>query len=348
PAAPGVPRQDADHAVPRSGRSQGIDLPAREVMADAKKLPVANKAAKVKAGGWAAFTDGGSAPVWATAARVVMVIAFAATIPTVLGVDHGNRLVWTVLIASLPFFWMAFGYHVWRRICPLAVMGQIGRLAGRPGTRKLGDWMGKNYILVQLALMIVCLSLRLTVTNGSKLGLAVFLGAVVVCAIAVSFVYAGKTWCNFMCPVGLVEKIHTEPSRSASNLAEGMTSQCSPCVACKKHCPDIDLEQGYWKEATERPRRIAYFSWPGIVVGLYTYYFLVQGDWADYFDGRWTYDDRVHLFDQGFYFAPAIPRIVAAPLTLVAFGAVSFNVFAAIEKLIQRARLEATPRDATA
>jgi len=40
------------------------------------------KAAKAKAGGWAAFTDGGTAPRWATAARVVMVIAFAATIPT--------------------------------------------------------------------------------------------------------------------------------------------------------------------------------------------------------------------------------------------------------------------------
>jgi len=137
-------------------------------MAEKKKLPIADgKAAKTRAGGWAAFTDGGAAPKWAIAARVVLVLAFAATIPTILGVKHGNRLVWTVLIASLPFFWMTFGYHVWRRICPLAVMGQIGRLLGRPGTRKMGDWMGKNYLLVQLALMVVALSLRLVATNGS-------------------------------------------------------------------------------------------------------------------------------------------------------------------------------------
>src|SRR5829696_399773 len=112
-----------------------------------KKLPIAaeggkprgagdaaksSKAEKTRAGGWAAFTDGGTAPRWVTAARIVMLLAFAATIPTILGVRHGNRLTWTVCIAALPFFWMAFGYHVWRRICPLAVMGQIGRLFGRP------------------------------------------------------------------------------------------------------------------------------------------------------------------------------------------------------------------------
>jgi len=213
-------------------------------------------------------------PRWVIAARVVMVLAFAATIPTVLSFEHGNRLVWTVCIAALPFFWMTFGYHLWRRICPLAVAGQIGRLFGAPGARKMGDWMSKNYLLVQLGLMIAALSLRLTVTNGSAGGLAIFLGTVVLAAIVVSFVYGGKTWCNFVCPVGLVEKIYTEPVRSASGAANELTSQCAPCVACKKHCPDIDLEQGYWKEATERARRIAYFAWPGVVVAFYTYYYL--------------------------------------------------------------------------
>jgi len=175
----------------------------------------------------------------------------------ILGVRHGNRIVWTVCIASLPFFWLTFGYHLWRRICPLAVTGQIGRLLGRPWTRKMGDWMSKNYILVQLGLMFVALTLRLVATNGSDIWLAGFLGVVVVAAIATSFIYGGKTWCNFLCPVGLVEKIHTEPAASAGDFTGDMTSQCSPCVACKKHCPDIDLEQGYWKEASERPRRIA-------------------------------------------------------------------------------------------
>ncbi len=309
-----------------------------------KKLPIAgakparkSKAARAKAGGWTAFTDGGAAPTWVIAARVVMVIALAATIPTVLGIPHGNRLLWTVAIAALPFFWMTFGYHVWRRICPLAVMGQMGRLLGKPGTRKMGAWMGKYYLLVQLGIMIACLSLRLVGTNGSALWLACFLGAVVLIAIVTSFVYSGKTWCNFLCPVGMVEKIHTEPASSASALTP-ITSQCAPCVACKKHCPDIDLEQGYWKEATDRPRRIAYYAWPGIVTGFYTFYFLCSGTWDYYFSGIWAYDGS-HAGGQGFYFAKQIPVALAAPVTLIVFGLASYLVFATIERVIASRRI---------
>ena len=242
--------------------AKGLDLPARRRSrwpSRKKKLPVAGcrakgKAGKARAGGWAAFTDGGTAPRWVIAARVVMVLALAATIPTILGVEHGNRLCGRSCIAALPFFWMTFGYHLWRRICPLAVLGQLGRLLGARARARWATGWASNYLLVQLGLMVVALSLRLTVTNGSAVGLAVFLGAVVVAAIVVSFVYGGKTWCNFLCPVGLVEKIYTEPARSASGAADELTSQCAPCVACKKHCPDIDLEQGYWKEATRAAR----------------------------------------------------------------------------------------------
>ncbi|HEY1813224.1 MAG TPA: cyclic nucleotide-binding domain-containing protein [Kofleriaceae bacterium] len=278
-----------------------------------------------------------------TAARIVMIVAFAATIPTILNVRHGNRIVWTICIAALPFFWMTIGYHVWRRICPLAVMGQLGRFFGKPGARKMGDWMTKNYLLVQLVLMVACLSLRLVATNGSDVWLAGFFAAVIVAAIVTSFVYAGKTWCNFLCPVGMVEKLYTEPSRSASELTP-MTSQCSPCVACKRHCPDIDLEQGYWKEVSgdqAAARRIAYFSWPGIVVGFYVYYYLVSGTWSYYFTGAWTYERALpdQLLAPGFTFAPMIPRVIAAPLTLIVFGAASYVVLAAIEKILARRRV---------
>ena len=314
-----------------------------------KGKPPAGKAARASTGGWAAFTDGGTAPRWVTAARIVLLLAFAATIPTVLGVRHGNRILWTVCIAALPFFWMVFGYHLWRRICPLAVMGQLGRLVGRPGTRKMSDWMGRNYLLVQLGLMGVALTLRLVATNGSDVWLAGFLGAVIACAIATSFLYGGKTWCNFVCPVGLVEKIHTEPARGAVGGGE-LTSQCAPCVACKKHCPDIDLEQGYWKEAAERPRRIAYFAWPGVVIGFYAYYYLQAGSWSAYFNEGWTYDRGLpdRMFGPGFYFLPEVPRIVAVPLTLIAFAAASFAVLAALERAITGARRRRLPSTATA
>ncbi len=307
------------------------------------------KAAKVRAGGWAAFTDAGTAPRVIIAARVVLVLAAAATVPTLLGVSHGNRIFWTMAIAALPFFFAVVGFHVWRRICPLAVAGQLGRLVGRPGTRKVDGWLAENYLLVQFGVLVAALSLRLVATNGSALWLSGFVIAVFVTAAIVSFLFGGKTWCNYLCPVGVVEKIYTEPSRNVAGKGE-LTSQCAPCVACKKHCPDIDLEQGYWKEASERPRRLAYFAWPGIVVGFYTYFFLVSGSWAYYFDGGWAYerDLPTHAFDPGFTFAPAIPRIVAAPLTLIGFGLASFIVFAAIEQLVMRPRLRRLGPDATA
>ncbi len=290
-------------------------------------------------GGATAFTDGGSAPRWITAARVVMLLAFAATIPAVLGLSHGNRLLWTVLIAALPMFWTVAGYHVWRRICPLAVFGQTGRLLGRPGTRKAGAWISAHYLLVQLALMIACLTLRLVATNGSDVWLAGFLGAIAACALVTSFVYGGKTWCNFLCPIGMVEKIHTEPARSATAAGEAMTSQCSPCVACKKHCPDIDVEQGYWKEAGDPSRRIAYFAWPGVVVGFYVYFNLVSGGWDYYFSGAWAYERAMAQLatGPGWWFATSVPRIVAVPLTLVAFGAASYALFATIEAMARSA-----------
>jgi hypothetical protein len=313
-----------------------------------KKLPVVGKNAspggdakgkgeKLKAGGWSAFTDAGTAPRFLIAMRLVLVIAFVATIPVLLGVEHGNRILWTMCIAALPFFWVVAGFNVWRRVCPLAVVGQIGRLAGRPGPKKAGEWLSKNYLYVQLGLMLVGLSLRLIATNGSAVWLAGFLGAVAIAALVVSFTYAGKTWCNYICPVGLVEKIYTEPSADARGDGR-VNSQCSPCVACKKHCPDIDLEQGYWKEMHDRPRQVAYFAWPGIVTAFYVYYWLVAHSWDYYFSGAWTYerDEPARWLDAGFWFVHAIPRVVAAPLTLIVFGAASFAIMSIAERLALR------------
>jgi hypothetical protein len=292
------------------------------------------KAAKVKAGGWTAFTDAGAAPTYLVAARVVLVLALCATVPTLLGVRHGNRILWTIAIASLPLFWVVAGYHVWRRICPLAVAGQLGRLVGRPGTKKVEGWLAENYLFLQLGLMLVGLTLRLVATNGSAYWLSGFLITVVIAAAIISFIYGGKTWCNFICPVGLVEKMYTEPARAAGGKNE-LNSQCAPCVACKKHCPDIDLEQGYWKELPERGRTV-YFAWPGIVVAFYVYYYLYAGSWDYYFSGYWAYERTQPgtWLDDGFYFLGGIPRVVAAPLTLVAFGAASMALFVLAEKLL--------------
>jgi hypothetical protein len=144
--------------------------------------------------GWAAFSEHGTAPRWLTGARVVLVVAFALALPGLLVAPHGNRVFWTVAIASLPVLWLVAGVHVWRRACPLAVAGQLGRLLGRPGARKIGGWANRHAIALQLAVMVGCLSLRLVATNGSGGALVAFLVALALAAAVTSFVYTGKSW----------------------------------------------------------------------------------------------------------------------------------------------------------
>jgi len=250
------------------------------------------------------------------AAKLVLLVAFGLTFPMIIGAPHGNRVFWTVAIAALPALWVTAGYHAWRRICPLGTLAQLGR-----GRRRAGTWLARNRMLVQLAVMIACLSLRLAGANGSPVWLAALLAVLALAAIATSFLYAGKTWCNFLCPIGFVEQVHTEPAGGV--LDTGMTSQCTPCVACKKHCPDIDQAAGYWKELRDPKRRLAYFAWPGVVVGFYMAFPLYGGDWDYYFSGRWAYDG-------------AHPSALTAPLLLIACGAASFALLALIERIAAR------------
>jgi hypothetical protein len=139
--------------------------------------------------------------------------------------------------------------------------------------------------------------------------------------------------------VSFVEKIYTEPH----GLRETRNSQCAKCSACKKSCPDINAENGYWKEIESAPKRFVYFAFPGLVFGFYLYYYLQSGTWDYYFSGSWT--NQPGLFytaflpghdvrTAGFFFLPAIPRGLAAALTLAGVGIASFAVFSQVEGVV--------------
>ena len=293
--------------------------------------------------GWTAYTEKATVPGWVTAARTVLVLALCATIPMLLGVEEGRRLFWAAMIAILPLFWVVGGYHLWRRVCPLAVIAQVPRYLGFQGSRTLKkSWLAERYFAFQLVLMVIALTLRLVATNGTIWALVGFLGLVVVAAIVTGLLYTGKTWCNYVCPVGMVEKFYTEPSSVAGPHRLALkNSQCSPCTACKKNCPDIDLEQGYWKEFEQSSRRLAYYAWPGLVFAFYFYYWVIAGNWDYYFSGIWTLEnDQVdRIIGPGIYAIKQVPVLVAAPLTLIAIGGLSFAVFAGVERLWARRAL---------
>ena len=256
-----------------------------------------------------------------------------------------GRVVWTMLVAALPLFIVLVGYHRWRRICPLAFFAQLPGRLGRAGRRKAPAWLEENYYYLVVGVFVVSLWLRLVATNGDGLALSAFFTLLTLAALAAGLLFTGKTWCNYLCPVSFVEKVYTEPR----GLRETDNSQCDKCTACKKFCPDINEENGYWKEIGSRPKRLAYYAFPGLVFGFYFYYYLQSGTWSYYFGGAWT--DEPRLFagaflpgadaaTAGFFFYPAAPRALAALLTLLACGAAGFALVLAAERRVA-ARLRA-------
>jgi hypothetical protein len=253
--------------------------------------------------------------------------------------DYAGGMVWTVVVASLPVFIVLLGYHRWRRICPLAFFAQFAAHIKRPGTRRASPWLEAYYYYVACAVFCVSLWLRLIATNGNGPAIAVFFGVLSLAALLFGLFYTGKTWCNYICPVSFIEKIYTEPH----GLRETPNSQCGKCTACKKSCPDINEENGYWKEIASRPKRVVYYAFPGLVFGFYFYFYLQAGTWFYYFSGAWTRQSDIiytafrpgyDFMTGGFFFFPTMPRAAASALTLALCGMVSSLAFSQLERLI--------------
>lgn len=261
-------------------------------------------------------------------------MAYIALVALGLTTQVQPRIFWTMLLPLLPISIVLMGFSNWRRICPLAFFGELGRKLDRGTQRRVPKWLDQWFFVLIFSGMLSMLVLRLVATNGDGLWLAGLLVGLAVLAMATNWFFTGKTWCNFFCPVGLIERIYTEPR----SLPTTPNSQCTRCTACKSGCPDIDPENAYWRDLTTTGRRIATYAFPGLVLAFYTYFWLRHGDWEAYFDGRWTRIpvDADLAFGPGFFFAPEVPALAAAVLTLVIFSGVSYSLFSLIEKIAAR------------
>lgn len=271
---------------------------------------------------------------WAALVVFIAIPVFAHLMQSLAG-----RVVWTMAVAALPLFIVLVGYHRWRRICPLAFFAQIPVRLRRPGTKKASPWLEANYYYVSFTIFFVSLWFRLVATNGDGHAISAFFVLLSLAALIFGAFYTGKTWCNYVCPVSFIEKIYTEPH----GLRETRNSQCTKCTACKKFCPDINEENGYWKEIDSQPKKFAYFTFPGLVFGFYFYYYLQSGTWAYYFGGAWVDEPMLshHAFlpghdavTAGFFFLPAVPRAIASILTLFLCGLISYLLFSLLERLV--------------
>jgi len=276
---------------------------------------------------------GGRAPEPGSRLRPLLVAGYVAIAALGFVWPWQPRVFWTMALPALVLFIVLGGFHRWRRLCPLAWFGSLGQRASG-SQRRVPAWMERAYPLLSLGFLASMLVLRLVATNGDGRWLAGLLIGLALAAAATNFVFTGKTWCNFLCPVGVVERIYTDPR----SLRPDASSQCATCTACKRACPDIDQENNYWRELAHGSRRVATYAFPGVVLAFYGYFWLRHGDWETYFDGRWTSlpADAVLAFGPGFFFAPSVPALAAAILSFLVLAALSWAAFRGLELAVGR------------
>ncbi len=284
----------------------------------------------------------------------------------------GTTLFWGAIVPSAIFILLVFGHEVWRRICPLSFLSQIPRALNwqrqfkreNPKTGKVryelakvapDSWLGRNYPYLQFGWLFVGLCGRILFFNADRLVLALWLLFTIAAAIAVGYLYSGKSWCQYFCPMAPVQKIYSEPGglfSSKAHMSNNLITQSmcrvvlpdnkeqSACVACQNPCIDIDAERAYWDELPKPEASFLRYGYIGLVVGYFVYYYLYAGNWDYYFSGAWARqtDQLASLFDPGFYIAEraiAIPKLVAVPLTLGAFTAIAYYLGQFVEKQIR-------------
>lgn len=282
------------------------------------------------------------------------------------------RIFWAMMIPAALLIIFVFGHEFWRRICPLSFFSQIPRALGIQRKRKVTNpatgkthyelvsvekrsWLGRNFLYLQFGLLWLGLVLRILLVNSDRLTLGIFLILTILAAILVGYLYAGKSWCQYFCPMAPVQMVYTGPrgllgSQAHLGQQHGVTqSICrevnpktgqekSACVGCQSPCIDIDAERSYWDGVTHRDRRFVYYGYIGLVVGFYVYYFLYAGNWKYYYSGAWTHEESQlsTLFSPGFYLwgqAIPIPKLLAVPVTLAVAVALACWLFSLVETL---------------
>lgn len=283
----------------------------------------------------------------------------------------GLFVFWSLVIPASILILLVFGHETWRRICPISFLSQIPRALGIQRKRKVesrngggatryelvkirkDSWLGKYHLYVQFGLLTLGLAARLLFINSNAIALGIFLVATIVAAIAVGFLYEGKSWCQYFCPMAPVQLVFNGPrgllgteahqgprqtmTQSMCRTVDKEGKEKSACVGCQSPCIDIDAERNYWEVASKPGRRFVQYGYVGLLLGFFVYYFLYAGSFDYLFSGAWLREENqlATLLSPGFYLANQaipIPKLVAVPLTLVSFVLLSYGALTLIEK----------------
>jgi len=122
----------------------------------------------------------------------------------------GTTIFWGIVVPAAIFILLIFGHEAWRRICPLSFLSQIPRALGwqrqiKHKNAKAGkvrselakiksdSWLGKNYPYVQFDWLFTGLCGRILFFNADRLVLALWILTTITAAIAVGYLYGGKS-----------------------------------------------------------------------------------------------------------------------------------------------------------
>lgn len=263
----------------------------------------------------------------------------------------GTSNFWGLIVPSAIIILLVFGHEGWRRVCPLAFMSQISQKLGIKSPSRIAEnsWLGKNHLYIQFGLLFLGLALRLIWFNDNPIALGILLVVTIFTAIVIGYLYGGKSWCHYFCPMSPVQTVISGPRgifTSSAHTAPPLSlthSKCrtwdgtqnkdvSACVTCKSPCVDIDAEKTYWEELFKPGRHLVQYGYLGLVLGFFGYFFLYHGGWDYYYQGEFYQPQAINpLWGQGFFFT-AIPRVVAIPMTLIVSVAVFTTVGTQLEK----------------
>lgn len=269
----------------------------------------------------------------------------------------GTTLFWNAVVPLSIFTLLVGGHSIWRRVCPLSFFSQIPRKLNlqrhhRRISRKTGkvrlelakvskeSWLYRHHLYLQFGLLFLGLCGRLWILNANRLILGCFLLFIIGSAIVVGYVYGGKSWCHYICPMAPVQNIFGEPrglltktaheddrQKITQSMCRSVTTEGKEkanCVACSSPCLDIDAERAYFDKIEQPQYRGVHYAYLGLVVGYFVYPYLYSGGWDYYFSGIWAVqgDSLASLFEPGLYLferAIPLPKLVAVPLVLGLF-----------------------------
>ena len=258
----------------------------------------------------------------------------------------GTRIFWGMVVPSAIFVVLVFGHEFWRRICPLYFFSQLPRALKLKPVLAIenNSWLQQNHFYVQFVLFYLGITARILFVNSLRPFAGLFFILTLLFSAGTVSLYGGRSWCHYVCPFGMVQTVFTGPrgllaseahtaepysiTQSMCRDAEGAGDEQSACVSCKSACMDIDAEQSYWAQLHKPGRRLVQYGYLGLVIGYFCYYWLYAGNFGYYFSGVWSHEtvSAETLLGPGFYLFQqpvAIPKLLAAPMTLAAFAAAS-------------------------